>query len=409
MKKQPDESIAWSKAFRDLLLKQDDPGPLIVLHFFYQHVSCWQGTDQMWATAEYTAQALGWSVSKVKRTKARLRTLGLVKSATSRNKAGRVLKHYVKLERSGRPNQKVTSVPVVPAASNERPNQKLTSHRVAEPPGGLVTHKCLRPDKECLGPGTSTGAVPAPSDEEEERADARPSSSSDEQEQEQDHEARLSAGEAKASTLWLKHELSANSTQVHHIVVELGCPVDYLDEIKVKAQQEVREGQRWQGLLLSMVEAYDADQYTALIAQREQAKRDWDAGEDDRRAASAATAEAQLRGRWARDKQWQEAKARILAEPPIEERFDAFLAKCQLRQMLLSGVAVDLLKLYTEGGFEALEGHCCWLGTFAQELWQEAQAALPSVPAEAHPTPPVQVYDSEAFLARLQTEVKAQG
>lgn len=73
-----EEPIIISKGLSDKLLKQDNPGELMALYWFYYYTAKWQETNQPKATIKYVAQGLKTGEKKIRENKKKLIDLGLI-------------------------------------------------------------------------------------------------------------------------------------------------------------------------------------------------------------------------------------------------------------------------------------------------------------------------------------------
>lgn len=89
--------LVVSKFTFELLLKQKNFDQLYALYSFYYYTSKWQQTNKIYATNNYTANALGWSENKVKMYRKKLIDLCLVKSIREKRKNGTFGKSYVQV------------------------------------------------------------------------------------------------------------------------------------------------------------------------------------------------------------------------------------------------------------------------------------------------------------------------
>ena len=92
-----DEPIVISKATTDLLLKQENPGDLIALYWFYYQTAKWQKTNQPKCANTYIQKGLHWGHNKVQEIKNQLKNLHLIDSVIETNEHGIIVSHYVKV------------------------------------------------------------------------------------------------------------------------------------------------------------------------------------------------------------------------------------------------------------------------------------------------------------------------
>ena len=85
------------KATYDLLLKQKEPLGLIGLYNFYYYTAIWQKTNQPKSTTNYTAKGLKISATRVRRYKAALIKIGLIKDITVRSANNKFAGSYIKV------------------------------------------------------------------------------------------------------------------------------------------------------------------------------------------------------------------------------------------------------------------------------------------------------------------------
>jgi hypothetical protein len=89
------EPLVTSKSLFDTFYKEANSGDLIALYMHYYYVAKWQETNTAWSTTGYTAEALDWSVAKVRQTKKVLIRLGLIEDITSQNETGKFSKSFI--------------------------------------------------------------------------------------------------------------------------------------------------------------------------------------------------------------------------------------------------------------------------------------------------------------------------
>ncbi len=89
--------VVIPKATYDLLFKQKEPLGLIGLYNFYYYTAIWQKTNQPKATTNYAAKGLKISTTRIRRYKAVLLELGLVKDITARTEDNKFAGSYIKV------------------------------------------------------------------------------------------------------------------------------------------------------------------------------------------------------------------------------------------------------------------------------------------------------------------------
>lgn len=89
------EPIVLSKAVGDLFLRQDNPGDLIALYWFYYYTAKWQGTNQPKASTLYAAKGLNWSEHRIRRVKQQLIQMKLIEDVVTRDEGQKVTGHYI--------------------------------------------------------------------------------------------------------------------------------------------------------------------------------------------------------------------------------------------------------------------------------------------------------------------------
>ena len=89
--------ISIPKATIDLLLKQKEPLGIIALYTFYYYTAIWQKTNQPHATTNYAAKGLKVSTTRIRRYKAALLKLGLIKDITKRTETNKFAGSFIRV------------------------------------------------------------------------------------------------------------------------------------------------------------------------------------------------------------------------------------------------------------------------------------------------------------------------
>jgi len=88
--------VAIPKATMDRLLKTEHPGDSLALYSFYCYTGKWQKTNQPKCTVKYIAKGMKWSVEKVRKIKAILKTLSLIEDYPQKTN-GKITNWYTKI------------------------------------------------------------------------------------------------------------------------------------------------------------------------------------------------------------------------------------------------------------------------------------------------------------------------
>lgn len=89
--------IILSKQTIDEFLKQNNPADLISLYTFYYYTAKWQKTNHPKCTDNYIKKGLKWGISRIQNAKTVLKNLGLIQTIQRRDKKGKVIGWYIKM------------------------------------------------------------------------------------------------------------------------------------------------------------------------------------------------------------------------------------------------------------------------------------------------------------------------
>lgn len=92
-----DEPIVISKVTMDMFLAHELSSDLIALYAFYYYTAKWQKTNQPKCTTNYSAEGLGWTDARVRRSKSVLRGMGLIEDIQERGADGKMGDAYLKI------------------------------------------------------------------------------------------------------------------------------------------------------------------------------------------------------------------------------------------------------------------------------------------------------------------------
>jgi hypothetical protein len=81
----------------DRLCKEDKSADLIALYMSYVAITQWQNTTSIKATTDFMATRLKWDRHKLIATKKKLEQLGLIEARTTKDKLGKVTRHYIRV------------------------------------------------------------------------------------------------------------------------------------------------------------------------------------------------------------------------------------------------------------------------------------------------------------------------
>ena len=87
-----------SKATIDIFLKQDKPADLIALYLFYYYTAKWQGTNQPRVTIPYVCKGLGWGHNRVRDTKRKLVSMGLIEDVRRTDEHGKTTGWFIRIK-----------------------------------------------------------------------------------------------------------------------------------------------------------------------------------------------------------------------------------------------------------------------------------------------------------------------
>jgi len=87
-----------SKATIDSFLKQDKPADLIALYLFYYYTAKWQGTNQPRVTIPYVCKGLGWGHNRVRDTKRKLVSMGLIEDVRRTDEHGKTTGWFIRIK-----------------------------------------------------------------------------------------------------------------------------------------------------------------------------------------------------------------------------------------------------------------------------------------------------------------------
>lgn len=79
------------------IMNQKNGDSLWLLYCFYCEASRSQRTNRPQVHTEYTAKALNWTETKVKKIKGGLRNLGIVEDVQNKNEQGKIIGHCVEI------------------------------------------------------------------------------------------------------------------------------------------------------------------------------------------------------------------------------------------------------------------------------------------------------------------------
>jgi hypothetical protein len=92
---EPQASFGITAVTMKRILSQPKPADLIALYVFLAHTAKRQSTLIVYATDNFIAYGLRWSLAKVSRVKCQLKQLGLIFAEKRRSTHGKFTKHYV--------------------------------------------------------------------------------------------------------------------------------------------------------------------------------------------------------------------------------------------------------------------------------------------------------------------------
>ena len=135
-----DNLMLISKPTMDTFLKQDKPADLIALYMFYYYTAKWQKTNQPKATTSYVAMGLHWGEDRVRKTKNKLKDLGLIEDIKNYNNEHKISGWYIKVKYlwGETATQKVNKV-----------IKNNNNHPPKKPQGG-ITHSVENPETNAL-------------------------------------------------------------------------------------------------------------------------------------------------------------------------------------------------------------------------------------------------------------------
>lgn len=126
-----EEPIVLSKPLLDKLLKQEKPADLISLYTFYYYTAKWQSTNITKATTSYTATGLGWSESRVRKTKKKLKNLHLVEDIRIKNeKTNQIVGHFIKVNFTWIKEKNGPMPPISHNVGKQEANALRTNNRI---------------------------------------------------------------------------------------------------------------------------------------------------------------------------------------------------------------------------------------------------------------------------------------
>jgi len=158
------EPIILSKIVSDIFLKQEHPGDVMALYWFYYYTAKWQRTNQPRATKPYIREALRWSEAKFIKNKRILLDLGLIQNIRKANSStGKTEAWYIRVNFiwSMEEIKKLVSSQKMETEYKKPPPQKTTMME-NRPPNALSTN-----NKNALSTNNSSYVSAKQTDEED--------------------------------------------------------------------------------------------------------------------------------------------------------------------------------------------------------------------------------------------------